>query len=96
MGHTTRMAMHMHELLRGRHALLRATIGIRMGHLRLRHVRDGLGLTLHASHASMRIHMLRTSAKHRVAWLMRHPMVWRGLLCSLGLRMRKGVRDPGG
>ena len=88
--------MHMHELLRGRHPLLRAAIGIRMGHLRLWHVRDGLGLAVHARHASMRIHVLRSSAKHRVAWLMRQPMVWRGLLSSLGLRVCKGVQDAGG
>ena len=96
MGHTTRMSMHMHELLRGRHPLLRAAIGIRMGHLRLWHGRDGLGLAVHARHASMRIHVLRSSAKHRVAWLMRQPMVWRGLLSSLGLQVCKGVQDPGG
>ena len=88
--------MHMHKLLRGRHPLLRAAIGIRMGHLRLRHVRDGLGLTVHARQAHMRIHVLRSSAKHRVAWLMRQPMLWRGLLSSLGLRVCKGVQDPGG
>ena len=83
--------MHMHELLRGRHALLRANIGIRMGHLRLQHVGTRLGLTVHARHASMCLHVLGTSAQHGVAWLMRQPMVRRGLLCSLGLRGRKGV-----
>lgn len=60
--------MHVHELLWGRHLVLRAAIRLPVRQLRLLQVGNRLGLRVHAAHGPMCVHVL--TAQDRVAWLM--------------------------
>lgn len=95
---TSRVAMHMHELLWGRHLLLlRAAECPSMGELRLWMMYNGLGLGVHPGQASVGIHMLDTATHDRGTRLMRQRPVWRRLLHAWGLRVHEGVVwNPGG